>query len=63
MKQGRKPTRDEKILLSKANLEWTEYQTLSNNQTTVDFISKKDKTVITLTVSKKPKIVTAEETN
>jgi hypothetical protein len=58
MKQGKKPTRDEKILLSKVNLDWSEYQTIGTKDEIISFISKKDNSIIRVRNTRKPKIVT-----
>lgn len=61
MKQGRKPTRDEKELLTKVKLDWTEYQTLGyeENDTRVKFQNKKDNTTVSVDIKnrRKPTII------
>ena len=61
MKQGRKPTRDEKELLTKVKLDWTEYQTLAyeENDTRVKFQNKKNNTTVSVDIKnrRKPTII------
>lgn len=61
MKQGRKPTRNEKFLLSAVGKDWTEYQHLETdtNASIITFISKRtNKKIQVLTVNpKKPELI------